>query len=101
MTVPPAQRRALEIIRDRSEEINFAKQFAKLMWPDSPAWNRPKKCGYGSHRGGGMYSAGGGYLGKLEKMGLVRVGYREGLNQFARRWTITEEGLRILEGEKR
>lgn len=89
-------RRALRIIRDNPERIRFAKDFARLMWPDSPAWKRSKKCGYGSHLGGGMYSAGGGYLGKLEKMGLIRCGYREGLNEFARRWTLTAEGERAL-----
>lgn len=54
------------------------REFAKLMWPESPGWKRPSKCGNnGMHRGGGMYRAAGGFLGKLCKRGLAYWKYIE------------------------
>ena len=64
------QLRALQIIR--SNEIERPGHFARLMWPDAEAWQRPAKCGnHGVSKGGGMRMAGGAYLGKLQKAGLV------------------------------
>ena len=68
------QRRALEILRDEPDLL--AKEFARLMWPDSDCWRHPVKCGYGSHRGGGMYLAAGGFLGKLYHKGFTCRGKR-------------------------
>ena len=67
-----SQRRALEILREHPDLL--AKEFARLMWPDSDCWRHPTKCGYGVHRGGGMYLAAGGFLGKLYHKGLVQRG---------------------------
>jgi len=48
------------------------REFARLMWPDSPGWQRHARCGpNGSHKGGGMYLAAGGYLGKLARKGWI------------------------------
>lgn len=65
-----AQIRALRIISDHN--IERPSQFARLMWPDAQGWHIPGKCGHGSSSGVGMRLAGGAYLGKLCKAGLVR-----------------------------
>jgi len=44
-----------------------AREFAEKMWPDSKGWQRPGRCGHGSHRGMGMYIAGGCHLGRLRR----------------------------------
>lgn len=65
-----AQLRALRIVRDNPGIA--PREFAKAMWPDSPAWQHSVKCGpNGSHKGGGMYLAGGAYLAKLANLKLV------------------------------
>lgn len=65
----PSRRRALEILRDHGPIR--PREFARVMWPDSPGWNFPAKSGpRGTHRGGGMYLAAGGLLGKLRREGL-------------------------------
>ena len=65
--------RALVILRDHGPLR--PREFAELMWPDSEGWLRYAKCGpYGSHKGGGMYLAGGGFLGRLRVKGLVEYG---------------------------
>ncbi len=64
------QIRALEIIKEHGPVTPH--QFALLMWPDSAGWHRITKCGpKEATHGGGMSLAGGGYLGKLRKKGLV------------------------------
>lgn len=64
------ERRALEIVA-RYGPI-MPREFAALMWPDSPGWKRHSKCGpKGVSQGGGMRLAAGGYLGRLRKRGLV------------------------------
>ncbi|KKK91462.1 hypothetical protein LCGC14_2712770, partial [marine sediment metagenome] len=51
-------------------------QFAEKMWPHSPGWLRIVKSGNNSVvRGRGMPKAGGSYLGKLRKRGLVTEHY--------------------------
>jgi len=65
-----AQHKALKIVRDHGPIR--PREFAKAMWPDSPGWKRHCKCGPGGcHQGGGMYTAGGAYLGKLARKGWV------------------------------
>ena len=77
--------RALSIIHDH--EITSPRQFALFMWPDASGWRRHGKCGHGITRGTGMNLAGGAYLGKLTKWGLVsRLG---GLYQ------LTEKGCDV------
>lgn len=65
-----AQRQAL-VILEKSGELR-PREFAKAMWPTSGGWMRTAKCGpNGAHRGGGMYLAAGGFLGKLVRAGLA------------------------------
>ena len=69
-------KRALEIIRNH--RITMPRQFAEFMWPDNPAWKHHTKCGpSGTAHGGGMNLAGGAYLGKLRKRGLITGGYND------------------------
>ena len=69
------QRKALQILRDHGPIQ--PREFAKKMWPDSPCWRHHIKCGpSGSHRGGGMYLAAGGYLGKLGRRGWAKPKYK-------------------------
>lgn len=66
----PSMTKALTILRDHGPIK--PREFARLMWPDSPAWKLPAKAGpKGTHKGGGMYTAAGGYLGRLHRAGLA------------------------------
>lgn len=70
MALTASQRRALEIVRDNPGIA--PREFAVKMWPDSMGHERHHKCGpHGSTKGGMMNMAGGGYLGKLAKAGLL------------------------------
>lgn len=82
-----SQRRALEILKYNM--IEAPAQFARLMWPDSPAWKNHTKKGRGTTRGGGMAVAAGCYLGKLRRAGYVsNIGF-----------ILTTEGEKALENE--
>lgn len=81
--------KALWIIAHKNVEM--PSQFAMLMWPDAEAWSRHTKCGYGTTRGGGIKMAGGAYLGKLWKRGLIRQAGIHG------QYYLTDEGLRALQ----
>lgn len=85
------QAQALRIIRDKS--VVSPRHFARLFWPDSECWSNHTKCGpNGVSRGGGMSLAGGGYLGKLTKAGLIQwMPMRDGPSYF-----LTELGKRLL-----
>lgn len=62
--------KALKIIAEN--EITSASQFARFMWPDSPAWKRHGRCGpNGVTQGTGIQLAGGAYLGKLRQRKLI------------------------------
>lgn len=78
-------KRALEIIRNH--RITAPRQFAEFMWPDSQGWSRTTHAGV---RGGGMSLAGGGYLGKLRKLGLITGGF-DGMTA-----TLTDRGWQEL-----
>ena len=72
----PATLKALRIVRD-NPDLRPA-QFARLYWPKhegARGWDQPHKCGQGTHRGMGMYTAAGGFLGKLRKRGLISGGF--------------------------
>ena len=89
-------RYALAIV-DRMERAYdrpvMLKYFAAAMWPDSEGWQRYKKCGKnGVHQGGGMYSAAGGFLGRLARRGLV-VWCGDG---FYRGYRMTPEGRQAM-----
>lgn len=90
-----SQAKALNILKDHGPLS--PRQFARLMWPDSPGWCRVSKCGpYGSTRGGGMNLAGGGYLGKLHRKGWVEPSRAEWpLGQHC----ISAQGLEALREE--
>jgi hypothetical protein len=61
---------ALHIIATHT--ITAPKQFARFMWPDSDGWRSSTGHGRsGSIKGGGMSMAGGSYLGKLRRRGLI------------------------------
>lgn len=91
MTLTDSRRRALLVVRDapgiRPEE------FARRMWPDNPGWDRFSNIGRGGSRAGvGMALAGGGYLGRLKKAGLVRMAVSG--DEFG--YQITADGLDLL-----
>lgn len=80
MTAPiklsESQRRALGIIKEFPSV--GPRDFARMMWPDSPGWK--SSSGHGAHtrRGGGMWLAGGAYLGRLRAAGLIVTSYYYG-----------------------
>lgn len=81
---------ALKVIRDRN--IESPRQFARLMWPDSDGWHVGVRSGGGTVRGRQMFTAGGAYLARLVKAGLVYVVHRSG----SRRWVLTKQGKEAL-----
>jgi len=64
--------RALHILRQHPEGL-MPREFARLMWPDSPAWDKLYRVGRGSTRGVGMQLAGGSLLATLSRKGLVML----------------------------
>jgi hypothetical protein len=92
-TISAETAKALQIVRDH--DITMPRQFARFMWPDSEAWKHHTKAGpNGVAKGGGMPLAAGGYLGKLQRRGLVRIWYGFGGN---RSFKITDAGIAALE----
>jgi hypothetical protein len=84
--------KALRIIADLPDFIMTASEFAQFMWPDSPGWTKVSNCGtHGARRGCGMWRAGGSFLAKLEKRGLIWQ-IRE--RRYVR---IAQKGLDMLE----
>lgn len=94
MTISETQAKALSIIVAHGSEITRPADFAGFMWPDSECWTNRTSCGYGTSIGGGMPLAAGGYLGKLEKAGLVR--WHSGKGEYDRKWTLTDKGEQEL-----
>jgi len=91
----PKQKMALEIIRDNPGI--YPREFAKKMWPDSDGHDRHHNCGpKGVTRGGMMNMAGGGYIGRLVKAGLVIRHYGKHQNGVY----LTKEGVEALEEAK-
>lgn len=74
--------RALTILRDWAKTHDICdhirpREFAELMWPNSPGWNRVHKCGpYGVSFGAMMPKVGGGFLGKLRARELITYASR-------------------------
>jgi len=91
MPITKAQRRALEIVRDRPGIA--PREFAQAMWPNSKGHEHHHKCGHGSSKGGMMNMAGGGYLGKLVRAGLLERSYARHGSVFY----LTKEGQEELE----
>lgn len=95
MALTEAQHRALEIFSEHGPLM--PKDFAKKMWPDSDGWHRHAKCGpHGVHRGGGMYIAAGGYIGKLCRKGWVEFTRNRRFDYYLNEYGITQEGRRVL-----
>ena len=69
-----------------------ARDFARKMWADSPAWSRVYNIGHGATSGKGMWLCGGSYLAKLKKRGLADEIYSHGYW----RWMISEKGRQVL-----
>lgn len=68
--VTPTTKRALFIL-SLTDGCTPA-EFARHMWPDSPAWNRVYHCGpNGATRGRGIVKSAGSYLAKLCQRGLI------------------------------
>lgn len=104
MPLTKAQRKALEILRDLPDTIGrhrtYGAQFAHLMWPDSPGW---EKWSHG-HRNGtakatGIKRAGGAYLARLEKQGWVRTEFNTAPFSYTTYYSITDAGRKALEEE--
>jgi len=83
------EKKALTILSENPEGLH-PKRFAELMWPDSPCWTKSYNCGpNGASYGIRMYTAAGGYLGRLSKKGTVRRRYDWS-------YTITTAGFALL-----
>jgi hypothetical protein len=95
MKLSPAQRKGLEILSDG--EKYSPREFARKMWPDSPAWNRRSRGQRGTNHSGAMASTmpmlGAKLLWKLWDLGLATE-VQSDLN--ARTWVITERGRQRL-----
>ena len=99
MKLTKPQRRALEILRDWTEERRpTAHDFAQKMWPPADAhygesWRSVHKCGNHevSIRGAPMWRLGGRMLWGLERKGWARTTYTHSLS-----WEITPEGQAAL-----
>ncbi len=85
--------RALQLIR--GGQFRAPAEFARAMWPDSDGFKRHYKCGRGSSTGTMMAMAGGGFLGKLRKRGLIHepVSYHRHVSGT---FTLTAEGREAL-----
>lgn len=73
MKPTPSVLKGLRIVEQAGDLGIRPREFARAMWPDSPGWNRYVRSGpNGAHLGGGMYPAGGAFLGRLRNAGLTR-----------------------------
>ena len=70
MKLSEPQKRALRILYEHG--LLHPREFAKLMWPDSPGWRAMHRCGRGASPGTMMAMVGGGYLAKLKYRGWVK-----------------------------
>ena len=87
--------KALKII-DKYGVI-YPKQFAQLMWPDSPAWDKVYNTGInGATSGKGMWLCAGSYLRKLKRRGLVEMGITDYCQAY---YVLSKQGRGVLKGE--
>lgn len=75
-----SERRGLEVVRD-NPRIRPGR-FARKMWPDSPCWDQHYPVRGGVVMGGGMFRAGGSYLGRLRAKGLLIRSDRHGAFEY-------------------
>lgn len=91
----PAQRKGLEILKEHGPLT--PRDFARLMWPDSPAWNKRSRGQRGTNRSGAMASTmpmlGAKLLHRLEDLSCASQ--RE-TSLYSRAWVISERGLQRL-----
>ena len=93
--IGPGSRRALTILRQHGPMT--ASEFAREMWPESPAWNRFYKCGpSGATRGRGLVKSAGSFLGKLRKQGLAELYWDRRLA--SDQHIVSQQGRRELSG---
>lgn len=97
MKLTEIQIKALQIVKDYRRIT--PRRFAELMWPNSKCWNHSTKCGpSGVTRGGGMWLAAGGYLGRLRKLKLVDWDVDR---YYRKHYHLTKHGERsLLESER-
>lgn len=86
----PAQRKGLEILKEHGPLR--PREFAKLMWPDSPAWNRRTK----GRRTGTIAGAVGGTMPMLGAKLLRRLQDLACAADYDNDWRITERGRQRL-----
>ena len=87
-----AAARALVILKEHGPQR--AREFAKLMWPDSPGWDRWASCSRHTIKGAHMWLKGGQYLSHLYQKGWVRQYWRDRNDPFkhANAYYITDAG---------
>ena len=91
------QRKALQIVAQHAPI--HPKQFAEVMWPDSPCWRHSCRVGHGASRGAGMSLAAGGYLGKLARKGWIIMRYQFLGKEYRRLgYDLTDDGKKALDG---
>ena len=88
-TLTLAQVKALTILAEHGP-LSPA-QFAERMWPDSPAWH------FSGPRRAVMGYTGGGYLGRLRRLGLVEYEHCFPCDELVH--SISAEGRRALESQ--
>ena len=86
----PAQRKALTLLGEHGALA--PRELAKLMWPDSPAWNRRTK----GRRTGTIAGAVGGTMPMLGAKMLWKLFELNYASQQGRVWFITERGKKAL-----
>jgi hypothetical protein len=97
MPLTAKRKQALEILRDWESEYGqpiAPREFARKMWPDSPGWKRHYKVNNGVAQGRGMWLAGGSYLQRLTRDGLVREVWDRTL--YLRRYVLSGNGYDAL-----
>lgn len=93
------QMRALRILHEHGPLR--PREFARLMWPDSPGWDRLHNCGpYGAAYGTMMPMCGGSYLAKLKCRGWAEeTWYRSWIDGQIRSkgYILSAKGYKIAE----
>jgi hypothetical protein len=91
VTLTAPQRKALEILNDG--EAYAPRDFARAMWPDSPAWTRRSRGQRGTNRSGAM-------AGTMPMLGAKMLWHLYDLGYVTQRdsgdWRITSKGREAL-----
>ncbi len=91
--------RALKIISEN--DVYSPRKFAELFWPNHEGWKRHGRIGHGTTHGVGMMLAGGGFLGKLQRQGFIKVWLEHdyGGRHYSRSYYLTDKGRERLKQE--